>query len=250
MHQPGDDTPTKSTRTRALILEHALRLFQEQGFEKTTMRGIAEACDLSLGAAYYHFPSKEALVLAFYEQGAAEARRHALGVLGESKDFITRLDAILRFRLDQLSPYRNLVGVLARQAADMASPLSPFSPATRAMRDDAIALFTEAMDGSNLKVAKALAPHLPKLLWMMQLGIVLYWANDRSTAQHRTGALLDQSLKMLRSLLRVTTLPLMGPVVKAACSLILVAEACLLSDAAGTQRQGISDQDLQEGQIS
>jgi AcrR family transcriptional regulator len=247
MQQPGDDTPTKSARTRALILEHALRLFQEQGFEKTTMRGIAEACDLSLGAAYYHFPSKEALVLAFYQQGAVEARRHALGVLGESKDFITRLDAILRFRLEQLSPYRNLVGVLARQAADMASPLSPFSPATKAMRDDAIALFAEAMDGSNLKVAKALAPHLPKLLWMMQLGIVLYWSNDRSAAQQRTNELLDQSLKMLRSLLRVTTLPLMGPVVQAATRLIRVAEACLLPGEAAMQTDTVTNNTSQEG---
>ena len=32
------------------------------------MRDIAKAAGLSLGAAYYYFPSKEALVFAYYEQ--------------------------------------------------------------------------------------------------------------------------------------------------------------------------------------
>ena len=51
-------------QSRTNILETALRLFRERGFDETTMRDIASACGLSLGAAYHYFPSKEALVLA------------------------------------------------------------------------------------------------------------------------------------------------------------------------------------------
>lgn len=223
----SDETNCKRDRTRAMILDHALRLFQEQGFEKTTMRAIAAECDLSLGAAYYHFPSKESLVLAFYQRGAEEAKARNAATVAGTTDFQERIADLLRYRLQQLTPYRNLVGVLARQAADMASPLSPFSAETRALREDAIALFAEAMNDTNLKVGKSLRPHLPKLLWLMQLGIVLYWANDRSPTQSRSEELITHSLQLLMPLLRATSLPLMGPVVKASLRVIHVAESCL-----------------------
>jgi AcrR family transcriptional regulator len=223
---------SKRERTRTMILEKALLLFQEQGFDKTTMRAIAESCGLSLGAAYYHFESKDALVLEFYQRGADEAQARNKEILAEEHDFQKRLHAILEHRVEQLSPYRSLVGVLARHGADMASPLSPFSPATQAMRDEAIALFEEAMQGSNLKVAKALRPHLPKLLWLMQLGLVLYWANDRSPRQQRTGCLIAQSLNILLPLLRATSLPFMGPIVDGLLQIITIAESCLISDSA------------------
>ena len=51
-----------SEETRRMILETALSLFREKGFEDTTIRDIAAEADLSLGAAYYYFPSKEAIV--------------------------------------------------------------------------------------------------------------------------------------------------------------------------------------------
>ena len=53
---------TKGERTRALILETALDLFMERGYEQTTMRGIAREAGLSLGSAYYYFKSKEHLI--------------------------------------------------------------------------------------------------------------------------------------------------------------------------------------------
>lgn len=218
---------SKRERTREMILEQALGLFREQGFEKTTMRAIADACGLSLGAAYYHFDTKDALVLEFYRRGANEARVENVAIVARSRDFKTRLRALLAFRLVQLGPYRHLVGVLARQGADMASPLSPFSAATKPIRDEAIVLIEDTMEGSNLAVAQALRPHLAKLLWLMQLGVILYWANDRSAGQRRTEELLDRAFDVLMPLLRATTFPLMGPIVRAAVRLIRVAESCL-----------------------
>jgi hypothetical protein len=50
---------SKSEQTRSLILETALRLFQERGYDKTTMRAIATEAGVSVGNAYYYFESKE-----------------------------------------------------------------------------------------------------------------------------------------------------------------------------------------------
>ncbi|OKI24386.1 hypothetical protein A6A07_05860 [Streptomyces sp. CB03911] len=49
----------KSEQTRALILETAMRLFKERGYDKTTMRAIAAEAGVSVGNAYYYFASKE-----------------------------------------------------------------------------------------------------------------------------------------------------------------------------------------------
>src|SRR5438445_2713544 len=64
----------KSEQTRALILETALRLFRERGYDRTTMRAIAEEAGVSVGNAYYYFASKEHLVQGFYDRIAEEHR--------------------------------------------------------------------------------------------------------------------------------------------------------------------------------
>lgn len=55
------ETP-KSRRTRARILESAMRLFAEIGYHAATNAVIAEAADLTRGAMLYHFSSREELV--------------------------------------------------------------------------------------------------------------------------------------------------------------------------------------------
>jgi AcrR family transcriptional regulator len=48
--------------TRQRALDVALELFSEQGYEKTSLREIAERLDVTKAALYYHFASKEALL--------------------------------------------------------------------------------------------------------------------------------------------------------------------------------------------
>ncbi|MFT4074918.1 MAG: helix-turn-helix domain-containing protein [Asticcacaulis sp.] len=55
------DTP-KSRRTRVQILETAMKLFAELGYDRAGNAAIAEACGLTRGAMLYHFPTREALV--------------------------------------------------------------------------------------------------------------------------------------------------------------------------------------------
>lgn len=56
----------KSTRER--ILDIALDLFIEKGFDKTSLREIAEVLGFSKAALYYHFASKDDILLALHQQ--------------------------------------------------------------------------------------------------------------------------------------------------------------------------------------
>ncbi|MGB9079563.1 MAG: helix-turn-helix domain-containing protein, partial [Terracidiphilus sp.] len=52
----------KAEETGTRILDAALALFRQEGFDNATMRGIAEKAGVATGAAYYYYPSKDAIV--------------------------------------------------------------------------------------------------------------------------------------------------------------------------------------------
>ncbi|GIF14585.1 TetR family transcriptional regulator [Actinoplanes teichomyceticus] len=61
-------TPTslrerKKAKTRAAIREHAMRLFEEQGYASTTVEQIAEAAEVSPSTFFRYFPAKEDVIL-------------------------------------------------------------------------------------------------------------------------------------------------------------------------------------------
>jgi AcrR family transcriptional regulator len=53
----------KKAKTRAAIREHAMRLFEEQGYAATTVDQIAEAAEVSPSTFFRYFPAKEDVVL-------------------------------------------------------------------------------------------------------------------------------------------------------------------------------------------
>ncbi|SCF64054.1 transcriptional regulator, TetR family [Streptomyces sp. MnatMP-M17] len=182
----------KSEQTRTLILETALRLFQERGYDRTTMRAIAQEAGVSVGNAYYYFSSKEHLVQGFYDRIAAEHRVAVRPVLDRETDLEARMAGVLKVWLDIASPYHEFAAQFFKNAADPESPLSPFSPESEHARDAAIAVHREALVGSKAKVADELADILPELMWLSQMGLVLYWVFDRSENSTRSRRLAER----------------------------------------------------------
>ncbi|MFI7633432.1 TetR/AcrR family transcriptional regulator [Nonomuraea sp. NPDC049400] len=58
----------KGSETRADIQQAALTLFTERGYDATSMREIAEQIGITKAALYYHFDSKEAIILSLFQE--------------------------------------------------------------------------------------------------------------------------------------------------------------------------------------
>ncbi|MFI6658283.1 TetR/AcrR family transcriptional regulator [Streptomyces sp. NPDC050523] len=189
--------PTKSEQTRALILETAMRLFQERGYDKTTMRAIATEAGVSVGNAYYYFAGKEHLIQGFYDRIAAEHRVAVREVLDRETDLEARLAGVLRVWLDIATPYHEFAVQFFKNAADPDSPLSPFSEESEHAREEAISIHREVLAGATrTKVPEELRDILPELMWLSQMGLVLYWIFDRTEGRERSYRLAERGARL------------------------------------------------------
>lgn len=209
----------KSEETRRRIFDSALALFRKRGFDETTMRDIAREADVALGAAYYYFDSKDAIVMAFYQRTQEELVPLVTEALSRTHGFEQRLASVIRVKLDYCAPNRRLMATLAAHI-DPQHPLSPFSGQTRAIRDADTRFFQSAVEGSDIKVPDDLATHLPRLLWLYQMGLLLFWVYDRSPRQWRTTQLFDKTLSIVVRLVRISSFPLLRPLRKTVSELL------------------------------
>lgn len=219
------DPPSKAERTRARILEVALELFVEHGYEATTMRRIAEQAGVSLGNAYYYFASKEHLIQGFYQKTHEEHVAACEAVLAKERSLVERVRGVLHKKIDTAEPYHRISGVLFRSAADPESPLSPFSEDSAAVRRDATELLRRAVDGAKTKLPRDLAARLPQLLWLHEMAIVMFWLHDRSKGRRRTRKLIDHTVDLVGRLVALAAFPLLRPLRKHVLRLLEELEA-------------------------
>lgn len=200
----------KSDETQARILKAALSVFRERGFERATMREIAAEAEVAVGAAYYYFDSKEAIVMTFYERAQREMKPDLEAMLDRSRTLESRLRGIITEKLNYFGPNRKLLGALTVHV-DPEHPLSPFSRETADVREEDISFFARAVSDSKVKLPGNIQPYLARLLWLYQMGLLLFWVYDRSEGQAKTKYLFDKTLKMLLITLRIAGIPLLRP---------------------------------------
>lgn len=207
----------KSKASRDLVLDTAFRLFKSQGFAKTTMRGIAKEAGISVGNAYYYFESKDQLVQELYMASIADQRAKVSTALQTEKGLANRLAASLNAGLDALSPYHAFGWTFISTVLPPSSASSPFSRASSEARGEAIQMFAQVIEGC--KVPSYLQKQLPELLWLLYLGITLFWVYDRSEGQQRTRRLIKGVTPLATKVLGMARLPIVRPLIEEALQL-------------------------------
>jgi AcrR family transcriptional regulator len=210
----------RGEQTRRLIVDTAVRLFGELGYEKTTMRAIASAAGVSVGNAYYYFPSKESLVQEFYLQIQQAHLAAVEPVLTSGKGFGDQLKAILQAAVDVWAPHHLFAGKAIGLAAVPGSPISPLSPESEPSREMSLDVFRRLMAGTSLKMDPRLREELPELLWLGQLALVVYWVHDPTPGQRRTRQVIERAVPYLEDLIGLSRMKVFRSMTNRALELI------------------------------
>lgn len=191
--------------TRERILDAALSLFRKKGFDGTTMREIARAAGMSLGAAYYYFETKEALVLAYYQRVQDQHERLVAEALEDLPRLEDRLERVFSLKLDLITPDRRFLGALFRFLGDPEHPASVLGPKTRQVRRQSIRTFARAVE--PLRLDPRLHEAVATVLLTAHLGLILHALYDPSKGLQRTRALLRSLVRPAAAALRLLRLP-------------------------------------------
>ena len=172
----------------------AMDLIATRGYEATTLRDIARKAGVSVGLLYRYFPSKQAVVIALYDELSADYARHAANMPdGRWRDrFLFALTA----SVDVLKPHkmalRALTPVLVGDPEE-----GIFAASTSFSRMRVQRVFEAAVTGATDAPKQALAEALGRLLYLVHLSVLLWWLLDKTANQRATTTLVSLTRKLL-----------------------------------------------------
>lgn len=162
------------------ILDEAARLFREKGYAGASMRDIAGAADMLPGSLYYHFASKEALLIAVYAEGVRRISEAVSRAIEGKRDPWSRLEAGCVAHLEallQASDYAQVViRVQPSDAPDAAAELVR-------LRDGYEALFRDMIEA--LPLARGVDRRALRLMLIGALNWSQIWYHRGKDAPRR-----------------------------------------------------------------
>ena len=195
-------TQSAKEKTKVKILQSAVDLIIEKGFDNASLREMAKNAGVSNPTIYNYFPSKEKLLYAYIEQ----KHKEAVASIQEIEDFHTytlreQLQTLIETELELYLEDREFI----IQIADMVFHSSGLK---MGKLYETNALFIETVEEMlNIAIeAEEIAEppfkeHLPKLFWDYYIMVVAYWVKDDSEMFENTTQFIDHSLGLAEAVL-------------------------------------------------
>jgi len=111
---PANQPRVRQDNRRQPLLDAAAAIFRARGFHASSMRDIARAAGMLPGSVYYHFDSKEALLVAVYGEGVRRISAAVDAAVARSADATARLHAACRAHLEVLLDASDYAQVVIR----------------------------------------------------------------------------------------------------------------------------------------
>jgi AcrR family transcriptional regulator len=193
--RPKGATP-EGAAARERLYATAMQLIATRGYEATTLRDVAKEAGVSVGLLYRYFPSKQAVVLALYDElSSVYARQAAAMAPGRWRD---RFTFALKTSLDVLEPHQAALRALAPVlVGDPEEGL--FSARTAFSRRRVQQVFEQAVEGASDAPKQPMAAALGRVLYLVHLAVLLWWLLDRSANQRATANLVSLIGQLLPS---------------------------------------------------
>ena len=196
-------TKAQQAKSHRLIIQTAVDLMTQHGFEGTTMKQIARAADIGDATIYKYFPTKEKLVTAYFEQAIADALAQKEKTPGLTEFSLhEHMQLLIDSLLEVLLADREFValarGLIERAPMLLLGEQLPGKPLLKA----AFIQMLEQAEASKEIVPCGFKPSLAVLLADYVYGVMAYWLRDESDQFANTTQMVDLSLGVLVLALR------------------------------------------------
>ena len=99
----------RKARTRDLILDSALELFERHGFDATSIADISTRADVGIGTVYGYYPSKDDLLVAVLSELSKDLGRRLLFAATVGMSWLDRLSASLQTQADFIRSHARII---------------------------------------------------------------------------------------------------------------------------------------------
>jgi AcrR family transcriptional regulator len=140
--------------TRSRILDAALAVFSEHGFEGSTLQQVADLLGVTKAALYYHFRSKDDILVALVTPAMADLDSLLDSQTG-TRDTPARRRQFLSGYLDYLLRHRRLIAYISRDLATLAHPAITAGRGERRARMEAMLAGDDLDFADQVRVAMA-----------------------------------------------------------------------------------------------
>ncbi len=196
---------TKKEATKRRILEVSLRLFQKQGFGRTTMRDVARKAGIALGTTYNYFPTKEHLALYFFESALEAVMERYRREEPRDASLEEKLFLLLSIELDEIAATEEFLNLIVTHAVAPTSRLHPWSVDSQRLKNRYLDFVGKIVQDARERGELAtfgFDSMVLSVFWVYHLGIMMFWLNDASRKKEDTYILLDKSLRFILNAMR------------------------------------------------
>ncbi len=191
-------TKSKQDQNRRLVIRTAVDLITQQGYDATTMKQIARAADIGDATIYKYFPSKEKLLIAYYEMAIADVLKDTAAIPElDQYTLHERLQLLVDGVLDTMLGDREFVEITRSIVGK--SPLLMLRdgmPGQLVLKQQVATLLDEAVAKGEIApcdfkemIAGFFADYL--------FSVIVYWLNDESDEFSNTTQLVELTLAVL-----------------------------------------------------
>jgi AcrR family transcriptional regulator len=177
------------------LLDAAAHHFAQHGYAATSMRDIAVAVNMLPGSLYYHFASKEELLIAVYSAGVSQLEEATAAAMAKETQPLARLEALCCAHLEVVLKDSDYAQVLIRVLPDDIPAVADHLRALRVKHEDS---FRDAIEA--LPLPAGTDRRILRLMLMGALNWSLLWFDPqgrdspRVLAQKFVGLLLKEHL--------------------------------------------------------
>jgi AcrR family transcriptional regulator len=189
--------------SRRAIIRAAVDLISEKGFKSSTMRGIARAAGMGEATIYNYFPTKEAILYAYYEDhmpACIEALRQVADfhTFSLQEQLQTLFDESLNLYLPDREFVRRTFAMVFLGGSREWSRVKPIRAAFLAAVNDMLAAAAEVGEIPEQVFQELLG----QFFMDAYIGMVHYWLTDTSDGFANTSVLADRGLDLACALLK------------------------------------------------